>query len=88
MNNIKKRFHTSLEQVVQDHFVGNTTKNRWELRPQKQSVLLKLRLVLSWVMGPRVLKLAPKEVMYHIIEHYKRLNHDGYLEKKYGEYYV
>ena len=85
MNNINKRFQDSLEHVVQVHFSGNTTKSRWELRPNKKSVLLKLRLVLSWVMGARVLKLEPKEIMYHILEYYKRLNHHGYLEKKYGK---
>ena len=88
MNNITKKFQESLEQAVQEHLVGNVTKKRWELRPKKQAVLHKLRLVLSWVMGPRALKLTPKQVLYYIIEHYKVLNHDGFLEKKYGEYYV
>ena len=85
---INKKFQESLERVVDEHLVGNTTKRRWELRPKKQAVLLKLRLVLSWVMGNRALKFTGKEVLYHIIEHYKRLNHDGFMEKKYGEYYL
>ena len=88
MKNINNKFQDSLERAVQKHLVGNTTKRRWELRPKKKSVLLKLRLVLSWVMGTRALKFTPKEVLYHIIEQYKRLNHDGFMEKKYGEYYV
>ena len=39
-----------MEQVMREHIVGNTMKSRWELRPKKQEVLLKVRLVLSWVM--------------------------------------
>ena len=88
MSIIQKRFQESVVQVVREHFLGNTIKKRWELRPKKQAVLQKLRLVLAWVMGPTVLKLKPRQVMYHIIEHYKNYDHDGYLTKKYGEYYV
>ena len=46
---------------------------------------MKLRLVLSWVMGPRVLKLKPKQLLYYIIEYYKKYDREGYLTKKYGE---
>ena len=55
MSNIQKRFEDSLEQMVRHHLKGNRTKKLWELYPTQdwKVILKKLRLVLSWVMGPK-----------------------------------
>ena len=90
MSNIQKRFEDSLEQMVRNHLKGNRTKKLWELYPPQdwKVIMTKLRLVLSWVMGRKVLTMTDVVVMSHIMKEYKKYNHDGYLTKKYGEYYV
>lgn len=89
-SSIQKRFEDSVQQVFREHFIGNMIKKRWELRPKNRAknknkiLLTKLRLVLSWRMGITAFRLTPRELMFHIIEEYKKINHEGYLIKKYG----
>ena len=85
MSCIRKRFEESLQEVVKSNLVGNVNKQRWELQPQKKSVLQKLRLVLSWKMGCRAIKLTPKQLLFHFIEEYKALDPSGFMLKKYGK---
>ena len=81
--NIKKQFQDSLERAVRDHLIGNRTGERknwnWTLRPCTDGgdVVEKLKLILSWVLGSRVVDMTSEEVLKHI-------NYDGYLTTKYG----
>lgn len=91
MLTIQKRFRESLKQAVRVHLRGNPDKNRWEVYPRKdwRSIIKKLRLVLSWVMGEQVLTMSPVDVLFHVKEQYKKLvSNEEYMDRKYGEYYV
>ena len=93
MSNITKTFQDSLERAVRDHLVGNRSGERenwhWTLRRGKdgENPVKKLKLILSWVLGSRVLNMTSEEVLEHIIEEYKKYNYDGFLTVKYGPYW-
>ena len=95
MSTIQETFEVSLERVVRDHLIGNRSGERknwhWTLRPGPgnrdiSDIINKLKLILSWVLGHRVIHMNPEEVLKHTIEEYKKCNYYGYMGMKYGEY--
>ena len=93
MSNIQNRFHDSLERAVRDHLVGNSSGPRetwhWSLKPVQDHRLIikKLRMILSWVFGDKVLTMTSDDVLKHTIEEYKKYDYDSFLTMKYGEYW-
>ena len=83
MSNIRQRFHDSLGRIVQDNFIGNTIKRRWELYPSQDHkfIIKKLRLVLvlSWVLGNKVHNMTPVELMTYTIDEYRKYDYDNYV---------
>ena len=90
---IQQSFREALEQSVRDHLVGNSsgpqTTWHWTVKPAQEhrKIVKKWRLILSWVLGSRVVHMSSGEILYHIIEEYKKYDYDSYLTLKYGEYW-
>ena len=53
----------------------------------ERDIINKLKLIISWVFGRRVINMTHTEVLKYTIEEYKKCNYSGFLRKKYGEHY-
>ena len=92
MNNnkvmIQEQYLKCLESTFRDHFRGNHSGKHWELYTttgdDKDGLMMKLRLTLSWVLGRKSLELTPMEVMRNIVDEYKKYQHKSYMIAKYG----
>ena len=91
MSNIQNTYEVELKRICRSNLLGVRSGRRkdwyWMLRVDKRhDITNKLRLVLSWKFGRRVLRMTPHQVLYHTIEEYKRLDYLGYKGLKYGEF--
>ena len=71
MSKIYTIFKSSLERGVRDHLVPNRTGKRenwfWSLKGiEDPQTLLKLKLIISWVLGNRVIHMTAEQVLKHV----------------------
>ena len=91
MTTIYTIFQSTLERAVRDHLVPNRTGKRenwfWALKATQDCPcpLNKIKLILSWVLGNRVIHMTAGQVLKHMIEEYRKSNYYGFLRLKYGE---
>ena len=91
MSKIYTIFQSSLERAVREHLVPNRTGKRenwyWSLEvPEDPQSLMKLKLILSWVLGNKVIHMTAEQVLKHMIDEYRKSNYYSFMQLKYGDY--
>ena len=92
MSNIQNIYEVELKRICRSNLIGVRSGRKkdwyWRLTADKNLDLThKLRLILSWRFGGKVLLMTIQELLYHTIEEYKRVDYLGFQGLKYGEYH-
>ena len=90
MSTIQQTFEDSLKRTCLSNLVGVRSGPRkdwhWALKSDNEhDIIEKLKLILSWVLGSRVIHMTKAEVLYHTIAQYKKCDYHGFISLKYGK---
>ena len=91
MSTIQQIFEIELKRICQSNLLGirsgpQEDDGYWRLKhDERRDIYKTLKLILSWVLGSRVIHMTNNEVLFHTIEQYKRCDYIGFLGLKYGK---